>query len=495
MREPMRCLGPRAPLLLTGSFVTLFACVAPLASVRAEPGRDIRFAESSDRRVLAFIFGHKDTCRVIRRRSAPPFSRDDMRNRGRYGASYRGEPGDKVITEFDFGRGRPVHIVPSNGGRFLLAFSNRSPDGAPPTQDRLFNLADDDVSPRLDYRALPRAKQLSWPALKRALPRKKKTGPAPAPGSYAFVSRQDGAGPVLVARRTEWEDGHGEIVCFSVSMPSGKVALPSPAVARRLLDDKEPLMRAGSAWVLGHAGKATAVVALRGALSQARDAGERAAVAWALVRCGEEAGRRTLHALLADPDDSGGVRAAAFALTQLGPQPTDGDALAEALVGAKGEAFELVGKALCRLGPAGSRALLKASRATDPNSRGAVATVLGKLDDLAAERRLLALVRDRNESVATAAVRALINPPRRILAEHHGDFARCLDHVRRLKFAKPSVWLCVLAAQSEIKHDKVLKALVGLAPQQDRAIWALRKLTGNNALETPKDCRTWWRDR
>ena len=63
---------------------------------------------------------------------------------------------------------------------------------------------------------------------------------------------------------------------------------------------------------------------------------------------------------------------------------------------------------------------------------------------------------------------------------------------RRAKRA--SFLLCVLAAQARIRHEKVLEALVELADFQDKAIWALAKLT-KHKLETPEDCKRWWKER
>jgi len=442
--------------------------------------------------VFAIVFGSKDTCRVVRRAAAPRLARADMRRR-RYGAGYRGEPGDEVVAEFTFGRyGRPVHMVPDNGGRFLLALSNRAPDGAPP-RDRLHDLTGEEVSPVLDYDALPRFDRPDWPEHPRALPRDKEL-PAPPPSSYAFVSRQEGAGPVYVARRSEWKDGNAEVVCFRVSYPSGDVRLPSAAEAERLLEDGEPLMRAGASWALGRHRHRAAAADLRAALAQATDAGARAAIAEALARCGDAGGRRTLRALLAD-DGTAGLRAAANALARLEPDPADADALAGALARADGDPRITLGLALRRLGAPGLRALVRESRSTDEAARAAAARVLGHFADPAAEKRVLAMIRDRDEGVATAAVRALINPPRKLLPEHHADFARALDAVRRKKLDRPSAWLCVLAAHAKIDHDGVLEALVDLAPRQDRAVWALRKLTGNRDLRTADDCRKWWRRR
>jgi len=484
MRAPVR---PRAPSLLA------LAAVAVVAGRAAgEPARDLRYAESSNRLVFAIVFGSRDTCRVVRRATAPRFERADLRRR-RYGAGYRGEPGDDVIAEFPFGRhGRPVHMVPDNEGRFLLALSNRAPDGSPP-RDRLHDLTGEEVSPVLDYAALPRFGRPSWPPHPRGLPRDKER-PEPSPASYAFVSRQEGAGPVYVARRTEWKEGNGEIVCFRVSYPSGEVRLPSPDEAERLLGDDEPLMRAGAAWAFGRHGHRAAAADVRAALVKASGAGARATIAEALVRCGDDRGRRTLRALLAD-DDAAGLRAAANALGRLEPDASDADALAGALARADGDPRITLGLALHRLGAPGLRALIRESRSTDEAARAAAARVLGHFEDPAAEKRVLAMIRDRDDGVATAAVRALINPPRRLLPEHHPDFARALDAVRRKKLDRPSAWLCVLAAHAKIAHDDVLEALVDLAPRQDRAVWALRKLTGDRDLRTAEDCRKWWRHR
>ena len=55
----------------------------------------------------------------------------------------------------------------------------------------------------------------------------------------------------------------------------------------------------------------------------------------------------------------------------------------------------------------------------------------GVSDADAAEKRLLGLARDTEPLVQLAAAVALTNPPRAILPEHHGEFARALMACRR----------------------------------------------------------------
>ena len=61
----------------------------------------------------------------MRRPSPPRFKIENMRG---YGASYKGVAGEKLLAEFNFGRGgRPVHLVPTDEGKHLLTFANRAP--------------------------------------------------------------------------------------------------------------------------------------------------------------------------------------------------------------------------------------------------------------------------------------------------------------------------------------------------------------------------------
>ena len=125
------------------------------ATAGAAPGRHLRYAESGDRLVFAFVFGSKDTCRVIRRPDPPRFAlRDLLRRGGGFGAGYKGVAGEKLLAEFSFGRGgRPVHIVPTNDGKHLLTFANRAleVDGSWPVQDRILLLDGSAYSENIEY--------------------------------------------------------------------------------------------------------------------------------------------------------------------------------------------------------------------------------------------------------------------------------------------------------------------------------------------------------
>ena len=187
-------------------------------------------------------------------------------------------------------------------------------------------------------------------------------------------------------------------------------------------------------------------------------------------------------------------REAALALARLPRDPRDADPLAGALADPDPRTAELGGIALERLGQAGLTAAVKTSRSPSAAVRAAAATMLGRSGSAGAEKRLLALARDSDPVVQQAAAVALTNPPRAILAKHHVEFARALDAVRRSRHQKASRRLSTLAAHAGMVHEKVLKALVDLAAIQPRAIWALRKLTGEE-LKTAKECRKWWKAR
>lgn len=473
-------------------FVGLITVLALAGLAVAAPGRHIRYAESANRLVYAFVFGSRDTCRVIRR-PAPP--RGDLRRR--VGPDWRGAAGETIVAEFRFGSfGRPVHIVPTNDAKFVVAFANRAPDGAPPAQDRVHHLAEREYAPVLDYAKLPREMRPAWPELPRALPRKMHPKKPPADVlSYAFVTEQDGDGRLLVARWTEGPDGPvGEIVCFAVALPGGEVTLPDDATLVRLAAHDEPLFRAGAAWALGRGGHAASTGPLRKVLARAQTGIEKAEAARALVRCGDGAARRILRALLGDEKDAGGRRAAVAAMLTLPPERGDADALADAIADPDPDTAGDARLALARLGAAGLPALVRASRSSQPARRAAAAAVLGRLDDAAAEKRLLTLVLDSDAAVQKAAAVALTSPPRAILPEHHADYARALDACRRSHAKRASYLLSVLAAQARIRHEKVLEALVGLAEFQDKAIWALARLT-KQKLETAEDCKRWWKRR
>ncbi|MFI5402314.1 MAG: hypothetical protein ACHQ1G_05205, partial [Planctomycetota bacterium] len=114
------------------------ALAAMAAAAAAAPGRSLEYAESTDRLVYAFLFGSTDTCRVIRRQEAPRFDFETV-SRKRYDPGWRGDEGETVIAEFDFGSGRPLHVVPMNDGKRLVAFVNRAPEGGWPGQDRVYD--------------------------------------------------------------------------------------------------------------------------------------------------------------------------------------------------------------------------------------------------------------------------------------------------------------------------------------------------------------------
>lgn len=57
----------------------------------AAPRRSLDYAESADRLVYAFLFGHQNTCRVIRRPAAPRLDFETLARR-RYPPEWRGEP-------------------------------------------------------------------------------------------------------------------------------------------------------------------------------------------------------------------------------------------------------------------------------------------------------------------------------------------------------------------------------------------------------------------
>jgi len=460
------------------------------ASVQAGPGRHLRYAESSDRLIYAFVFGSADTCRVIRRPSAPQRPLEFYLRRTP-GANYRGAPGDSIIQEFNFGSvHRPVHIAPTNDGRHLVTFANRAPGGSKPRQDRILLLEEGSDFEPLDYGELPVAGQPEWPEIPRALAKGKPTLADSGVWSYAFLVEETGTGRLLVARQSEGgQAAVKEMICFAVQVPHGKVELPGPKELTRLLKHTEPLYRAGAAWALGVRGNRSSAVALKAALGGVKSGPARAAVARALVRCGDKSGRRALRSLLGDEKDAPARAAAARAIAQLPPERADSDALASALADASEETSGLAGIALARLGRPGLGALVRASRSSSSDLRKRAARVLGRMGDPDAERRLLAMARDAE--VQTAVAIALTAPPRTILPQHHADFARALEACGRAKNRKAARRLSTLAAHARIHHEKVLKALVDLAPLEPRAIWSLSKLTGQK-LETPEDCRAWW---
>ena len=476
---------------------TAALCVLLAAGAAAAPGRQLRYAESDNRLVFAFVFGSSDTCRVIRRAEAPRFE-FAIYARRRWDAAYRGEPGDRTVAEFGFGRmGRPVHLVPTNDARYVVAFANRALDGRLPRLDRVRTLGGTKTRPvPLDYAGLPRETVPPWPELARALPTKKKeapvaAGPAPA---YGFVTLEESPGRVIVARQSEGpKDLLSEMICFVVDVEKGRIALPEESELTRLLEHSEPLVRAGAAWALGHSEMARFAPLLKRALTATTLGAARVEIARAIVRCGDPDGRRTLHALLGAERDVSARRGAVRALVQA-PDRSDADALAYALADPDGATADLVALALVRLGKPGVSALTRASHSSRSEVRAAAARALARLDDPAAEKRLLALAREGEAVVQTAAAFALTSPPRVICPQNHRDFARALDACRVKRNRKAARRLSILAGHAKIAHEQVLKALVDLSASEPKAIWSLRRITGEK-LATPEDWRAWWRTR
>ncbi|MFQ5844072.1 MAG: hypothetical protein ACE5JG_03710, partial [Planctomycetota bacterium] len=155
-------------------------------AARAAPSRHPNYAESGDRKIYAFVFGSRDTCRVFRRSQEPPLPFAQMR-RARYGATHLGEPGSDRLAEFRL-RPRPIHLLPALDGRFLLAFANRALDGSAPTEDAVWLLGERVRSERLDYSGLPADPLPEVPTLSRVLgrPKKRFTFGEAEPGVYAF---------------------------------------------------------------------------------------------------------------------------------------------------------------------------------------------------------------------------------------------------------------------------------------------------------------------
>ena len=477
---------------------TAALCALLAAGSAAAPGRQLRYAESGNRLVYAFVFGASDRCRVIRRTEAPRFDFVDFARR-RWNAAYRGEPGDRIVADFDFGRrGRPVHIVPTNDARFLVEFANRELDGSLPRLDRIRTLGKRSQRPvPLDYSDLPRETVPPWPELARVLPTKKKEKAAveAAPArAYGFVTLEKSPGRILVARQSEGpKNVVDEITCFAVDVEKGRIALPEPDELTWLLEHSEPLVRAGAAWALGYSELARFVPPLKRALTATTLGAARAEIARAIVRCGDPDGRRTLHALLGAEQDVSARRGAARALVQA-PDQSDADPLAYVLADRDKTTADLVALALVRLGRPGVAALTRASRSSRSEVRVAAARALARVDDPAAEKRVLALAREGESAVQTAAAYALTSPPRAICPPNHGDFARALDACRAKRNRKAARRLSILAGHAKIADERVLKALVDLAASEPKAIWALKRITGAK-LETPVDCRAWWRAR
>jgi HEAT repeat protein len=462
------------------------ALLATLSS--AAPRRSLEYAESPDRMVYAFLFGHDNTCRVIRRPAAPRLDFETLALR-RYAPEWRGEAGEVVIAEFAFGSGRPLHVVPLNDGKLLVAFMNRAPDGGWPAQDRVFDLAQKDYSEVIDYSALPPGAPPRWPEPERALRhRPPDDGAAPAL-TYAFAVRET-PGRLLVARQSEGDLGAvSEIVLFAIDTDTRKAGLPRRDELTPLLEDPEELLAAGAAWALGLDASRDVVPRLKAARVASGPA--RAVVAQALVRSGDEAARRTLKALL-DEQDAAARRAAALALAELPPAASDADALAEAAADPDAATAELAGIALARLGREARNALMRLSHASKAEKRVAAARVLGRMDGAEEEARLLALACDPD--VQTAAARALTRPPRAIRKENFAAFGKALLACARAKNAEAARRLSMLFWQAHVEDDGALAALVECTTLTPKAIWALNRSQGTN-FATADDCKRWWQER
>jgi len=454
-----------------------------------EPRRDIRYAESSNRLIYAFVFGHKDTCRVIRRTGPPPFARGKAPRR-RLGIEWKGLPGETILGEFSFGRtGRPLHVVVSNDGALVCAFSNRA-SAKPPEQDAIWTVSGISKSVRLAYDdALPSFAEPSWPKLARQLAEAKPPAPDTAPLSYAFVTEEVADGRLLVGRHSEDAAGNlSELTCFVVELGNAEAKRPEHAELIALLGNEEPLFRAGAARLLGADEDRKSIPALKKALQRTKQAAGRVTIAEAIVRCGDSVGRRSIRELLAP--ELGASRAAARALATLPPDSRDADALADSIGRLGGRAALYAAVALARIGSPAVRALSSSVRSREPATRIAAAEILGRIDDRKAEEMLLRMVGDTDEGVRKAAAKALTNPPRAILEENYKAFAKALQAANRTETKSAAKRLATLAMHAEIKHDAVLDALVDLTTFHPRAIVALQKLTGEK-FETSDDWKRW----
>jgi hypothetical protein len=458
------------------------------AAAAAAPGRSLDYAESTDRLVYAFLFGHTDTCRVLRRTAVPRFDFATLSRRP-LGPDWRGEEGERVIAEFVFGSGRPLHVVPMNDGRLLVAFVNRSPGGGWPSDDRVYDLEEKGYSETIDYSALAPETPPDWPPLERALPHKARALDPPAPLVYAFLARETAPGRLLVARQSEGERGLVlEMRAFAIDVPARRAALPTREELLALLGDPEDLFVGGAAWALAPDGARDLVPRLKA--GRASSGAARAAVAEALVRCGDDGARRTLRALLGE--DPGARRSAALALARLPPSPADTDALADAAADEDPETAELAGMALVRPGAKAKGALLRLSHSERPGKRAAAARVLARCEGAEEEARLLALAADPDAQTAVA--RALTRPPRAILKENRGAFGRALLACARARNAEAVRRLSMLAYQARIDEEETLGALVEGTTVDPKAIWALNKLMGLQSV-TADDCKRWWQER
>jgi len=298
-----------------------------------------------------------------------------------------------------------------------------------------------------------------------------------------------------VARQSEGPDGLiDEIRCFVVTIDGARAILPSGLEMGVALKSDEPLWRAGAAWAIGTSGNPEDQDPLREAAASmnSTDPAYRAAFALARARCGDEEGRAQLRAMGADQAEPFAARYAARALVSLDPDKGDAETFIAALLSGQAETCRLGTLGLARLGPEALPAVARLARSGKMAYRAAAARALGWIDAPKAEERLLALARDGDLSVQTEAAVALTNPPRSILPENHAEFARALDACRFKRNERAGRRLSVLAAHSRIHHEKVLEALVKLAPTQPKAIWALAKLSGE-PLKTADDCKAWWK--
>ncbi|MDH3590581.1 MAG: HEAT repeat domain-containing protein [Planctomycetota bacterium] len=473
--------------------VFVFGLLAALAA--AAPARHLRYAESANRLVYAYVFGSKDTCRVVRRTMPPRFELEQILRRPP-GAAHRPAADEKLVAEFNFGRlGRPVHLVPTNDAHYLLSFANRAPFGEPPKSDDVWNLRERHDAPRLEYADLADPPPPGFPDVPRALSAPKdKPLAARESANYAFETRALTPTLLFVARLSEAKDGfRGELVGFMVDIPKAKARVPDPDDALTLLDDPEPVVRAAAAWALGRRARKKDAAALRGVLGRATAGLERAVIASALIACGAQGARKTLRALL-EGSDANGRREAAAALLRAGPTAADADGFAACLTSDDPYTVAVASRAIVRCGKPGARALVKLSRHKSPEIRALAAKVLGRCSEPEAERRLMALGREADAGVLRAVALALTRPPRKPLDDNVAAFARVLDNVRRQKHDVAARRLSVLAAHAEMKDDKVLAALVELAPIHERAMWALSKLVGRE-FKTPDECRQWWKTR
>jgi hypothetical protein len=464
----------------------LLALVLLAGASAAVPGRQIRYAESTDRLVYAFVFGHKDTCRIIRRPQLPPF---DQRGPGRrFRDDWKGGAGEKLLGEFSFGRrGRPLHIALTNDGEFVLAFANRA-GPMPPQQDARWRIKDADHL-LLEYTGLPGFPEPEWPKLERALADPKRLPKDESVMSYAFVSREVAPGRLLVGRHSEGEgDVLKELTCFAVDVLKSEARLPARAELIGLLSDKEPLFRAGAARHLGLAKDRKALAELKLALQRTQQGAARVTIAAAIARCGDKSGRKTLRALLATEPT------AAYELALLEPDNRDLDSLAAMLPKLEGRTALHAAVALARIGDRAGRAMMPLIRSRNPETRARAIVVLGHIDNAAAERTVLRMVGDSDEMVRKTAAKALTSPPRKILESNYPAFAKALEDAGKTETKSAAHRLATLAMHAELKDEKILGALVELTRFHRQASKALRKLTGLK-LETSDDWQRWWRER